>query len=120
MSLQLWLTLVIDEVDVMTYVFAPGASPMLGRDDSANDIVLHDPGVSRVHARLVDRGDRFAVQDLGSTGGTYVDDERIEREATLPPVSMIRIGPYRLRARVQQWVRQDEDDADATLMLDPE
>jgi hypothetical protein len=36
-------------------------------------------GVSRRHARLLRRGDGWAVEDLGSTNGTYVNDQ------VLPP-----------------------------------
>ncbi len=118
--MQLWLTLVMEDVDVLTFVLAPGASPMLGRDDSANDIVLHDPAVSRMHARIVARGEHFVRQDLGSTAGTYLGEQRVNGEVALPETAIIRIGPYLLRTAVRQWRRQDEDDADATVMLDSE
>ncbi|RMG96358.1 MAG: GGDEF domain-containing protein [Deltaproteobacteria bacterium] len=56
------------------------------------DIVLDDPGVSRVHARLV-VGDDGAVdiEDLDSTNGTFVNDLRVRR-ARLRDGDKIRIG----------------------------
>ena len=40
---------------------------------SSNDVVLSDPNVSRQHARLRREGDRWFLQDLGSTNGTAVN-----------------------------------------------
>jgi pSer/pThr/pTyr-binding forkhead associated (FHA) protein len=40
---------------------------------SSNDVVLSDPNVSRQHARLRRDGDRWVLQDLGSTNGTAVN-----------------------------------------------
>lgn len=43
-----------------------------GRDESS-DVVLHDPSVSRHHARLWIDGSRVTVEDLGSKNGTRVN-----------------------------------------------
>lgn len=50
----------------------------LGRGDD-NDIVLHDGRVSRRHAQIVADGDGFAIEDLDSTNGTFVDGRRVGR-----------------------------------------
>jgi len=51
----------------------------IGRNKS-NDLVIRDLHVSSQHAKLVVRKDGvFEVVDLGSSGGTFVNDERIER-----------------------------------------
>jgi pSer/pThr/pTyr-binding forkhead associated (FHA) protein len=51
----------------------------IGRNKS-NDLVIRDLHVSSQHAKLVARKDGvFEVVDLGSSGGTFVNDERIER-----------------------------------------
>ena len=49
---QLWLTLVVQDLDVITFVVPPSANAYLGRDPSSNDLVLHDAKVSRTHARI--------------------------------------------------------------------
>ena len=50
----------------------------IGRQDD-NDLVIRDSRASRRHAWIVADGDGYAVEDLGSTHGTYVNGERVER-----------------------------------------
>jgi pSer/pThr/pTyr-binding forkhead associated (FHA) protein len=53
------------------------ATWLIGTDASC-DIVLHDRTVSAQHCRLFQyRDSSFALEDLGSTNGTYVDDIRL-------------------------------------------
>jgi len=47
---------------------------ILGRGDGC-DLFINDPSVSRHHARIGMRGDRFYIHDLHSTNGTIVNDE---------------------------------------------
>lgn len=44
-----------------------------------NHIVIHDPRVSRNHAQLRGTKDHFVILDLNSTGGTYVNGQRITK-----------------------------------------
>ena len=76
---------------------APGAL-VLGRSSSA-DLRLPHASISRRHARLVRRGERFFLEDLGSQNGTYVDDERLSSERELTLGQRIHIGPAVLRLR---------------------
>jgi pSer/pThr/pTyr-binding forkhead associated (FHA) protein len=46
-------------------------------------IVVADASVSRHHAKLELEGDALAVQDLSSSNGTYINDQRIERQLAL-------------------------------------
>ncbi len=50
----------------------------LGRG-STMDVQLKDAEVSRRHAMLEIRGEEAAIQDLGSTNGTFVGGERIQK-----------------------------------------
>ncbi|HEX9032344.1 MAG TPA: FHA domain-containing protein [Streptosporangiaceae bacterium] len=63
------------------------------RPDS--DIFLDDVTVSRRHAEFYRHGSRFAVRDVGSLNGTYVNRERIE-ETTLSGGDEVQIGKFRL------------------------
>jgi FHA domain/zinc-ribbon domain len=61
----------------------------------ASDIFLDDVTVSRRHAEFVRSGDGFAVRDVGSLNGSYVNRERID-EAALSGGDEVQIGKYRL------------------------
>src|SRR5262249_17814369 len=61
-----------------------------------NDVVLEDPTVSRAHLLVQRQGDRFLVQDLGSTNGTFLDGAQV-REAYLRPGAILEVGDVRLR-----------------------
>ena len=59
------------------------------------DLLLEDPLVSGVHARILHRDGSFVLQDLHSTNGTLVDG-RLVREATLRPGAEVAIGSCRM------------------------
>jgi pSer/pThr/pTyr-binding forkhead associated (FHA) protein len=54
-------------------------STVIGRGRRA-DIVIVEPTISREHASLGFDGERFFVQDLGSTNGTHVNGGRTSRQ----------------------------------------
>lgn len=60
----------------MTFVLRDG-NTTVGRHPES-DIFLNDVTVSRHHCRFVASGDTLAVEDSGSTNGTYVNDERVD------------------------------------------
>ena len=60
-----------------------------------SDIFLDDVTVSRRHAEFVREGSGFAVKDVGSLNGTYLNRERIET-AVLAGGDEVQIGKYRL------------------------
>lgn len=64
---------------------------LLGRDPSS-DVVISHPTVSRRHARLEWDGEQLTVEDLGSSGGTFVNGTRVQRER-LVPGDVLRLGP---------------------------
>ncbi|AKF06588.1 GGDEF domain-containing protein [Sandaracinus amylolyticus] len=82
----------------------------IGRAPDAG-LSLADTSVSYMHARIEDRGDAWAVVDLGSTNGMRVDDLPC-REAVLRPATKIQVGTTVLRFEVQ-----DEDDQAYDEML---
>ena len=60
-----------------------------------SDIFLDDVTVSRRHAEFTRSGSSFAVRDVGSLNGTYVNRQRID-EAVLSGGDEVQIGKYRL------------------------
>jgi ABC transport system ATP-binding/permease protein len=56
-----------------------GAVKTVGRTARA-DFIVEAPLVSRLHCRLTaDASDQLVVDDLGSTNGTLVNGERVQR-----------------------------------------
>lgn len=64
---------------------------LLGRDP-ASDVVISHPTVSRRHAKLEWDGRQLTVEDLSSSGGTFVNGTRVQRER-LAPGDVLRLGP---------------------------
>jgi signal transduction histidine kinase/ActR/RegA family two-component response regulator len=64
---------------------------LLGRDPSS-DIVLRSRMVSRRHARILRQGREYCIEDLASTGGTWLNGNRIDRTARLRDGDRIRLG----------------------------
>jgi len=52
---------------------------LIGRKSDA-DVVLNNQHVSRHHAKLLKTADGYALQDLGSTHGTFVNESRVENK----------------------------------------
>ncbi len=67
----------------------------VGRADY-NDLVLPDPSVSTVHAKLQRREGFWIISDQGSTNGTFVDDERVTDEAVLTAGASLRFGEVKV------------------------
>ena len=83
------LALLVDDVVIGLY---PLDKPVItiGRDQD-NDIQIDDSSVSSHHARLLIESSKFLedhedihVEDLGSTNGTMVNDEQIDRRQLKP------------------------------------
>ncbi len=66
----------------------------IGRKDG-NDLVVEDPAVSGRHARLVKIHAVYFLEDLGSTNGTFVNGQKIERRQ-LRDTDVVAIGKHRL------------------------
>jgi pSer/pThr/pTyr-binding forkhead associated (FHA) protein len=63
----------------------------IGRGDY-NDLVIADPSVSTMHAKLQRREDVWILSDLGSTNGTFVEGERLRGEVPLSPGTTLKFG----------------------------
>ena len=63
----------------------------IGRGDTC-EIQLNDDTVSNQHARLWFRNKQWWIEDLLSTNGTFLNDERIETPTILISGDEIRIG----------------------------
>jgi pSer/pThr/pTyr-binding forkhead associated (FHA) protein len=67
----------------------------LGRNPT-NDYRVHDATVSSFHCEIVLSDDSVLVRDLGSTNGTFIDNEPVH-EGQLKPGQTLRLGSAELR-----------------------
>ena len=90
------LALLVDDVVVKVF---PLDKPVttIGRDQD-NDIQIDNDGVSARHAEIrvvpserLEGHEDIVIEDLGSTNGTLVNDERVER-CSLKPNDVITIA----------------------------
>ena len=72
----------------MEYEIGDGAT--LGRGDS--EVRLDDPFASGRHARLSRQGRLVVLEDLGSTNGTYLNEELVTGPQPLHAGDRVRIG----------------------------
>ncbi len=64
---------------------------VLGRGERA-EIRLEDPFASSRHARVYEQGNIVVIEDLGSTNGTYLNEELLQTPRPLHPGDRVRIG----------------------------
>lgn len=95
---------------------------MIGRGPEGVDIVIRDQRISRKHAKVTSQGGLMFLTDLGSTYGTAVDGERLEKNMPMELSSNARCrfgGLYELyvfrepnsqfKAGVKPYRARDED-----------
>jgi pSer/pThr/pTyr-binding forkhead associated (FHA) protein len=73
----------------MEYDIGEGA--VMGRGDQA-EIRLEDPFASSRHAKLTRQGGIVVIEDLGSTNGTYLNEEILAGPQPLHAGDRVRIG----------------------------
>ena len=86
------------ENDTHPFIELSAKSYTFGSDPNNAQIVLNDPSVSRLHARIVRRDDIYWLTDEGSASGTFLNYERL----TLTPRQLktgdsIKFGRISLR-----------------------
>jgi pSer/pThr/pTyr-binding forkhead associated (FHA) protein len=86
----------------------PEGQTLIGRHADC-PITINQPTVSRRHAMIHREGSEFALEDVGSRNGTYVNDQRIEGRVTLDHDDEIWFGG------AQAYFRDPDKDLNATI-----
>ena len=68
-----------------------GLEAIIGRDPEVA-VALPDSSLSRQHARIHRSGNTYSIEDLGSTNGTFVDEERVTGRRSLEDGCRIYLG----------------------------
>jgi hypothetical protein len=71
----------------------PDKAVVIGRSPSC-DLPVPSPRVSRRHAWVHREGAHYAVSDIGSTNGTYVNEQRVVGARVLKPGDKISVGDH--------------------------
>jgi len=77
----------------------------IGRSPTVNFLLDHE-SVWRVHATVQHSGGIFFVSDGGTAGGTYVNDQRVNR-APLKTGDVLRIGRFPLEVQIGTAARSE-------------
>lgn len=98
------IPLSVDEVVLGRAATPPEEPTETVIDYAVNDTLYFTPHeVSRAHAKIVRRGDRFFAVDLGSRGGTFLNGERVNPEGGGQPLShgaVLSLGPSQISTYV--------------------
>ncbi|WP_062290496.1 FHA domain-containing protein FhaB/FipA [Demequina phytophila] len=76
-----------------------GAAPVLVGRASTCTLVIDDDYCSARHCRIYPEGDRWMVEDLGSTNGTYLGNQKVTDPVPFRGGDVIRIGATALELR---------------------
>jgi len=77
------------------FVLHDGERISLGRDPDTSDVHLMDPAISRKHTYLSKEGGVITVADAGSSNGTFVNEQRVQK-TELRLGDRLRIGTTRV------------------------
>ena len=87
------LTLLLGRKTIQVFDFDQEAI-VVGRDEAEADILIDNPSVSRLHARIRQEGTGWVVEDLGSSNGTYLAGEKVKVPERLALGDEISLGKF--------------------------
>jgi adenylate cyclase len=87
----------------------------VGRAGTTTEMTVADSSISRHHAKLKRTAEGLAIEDLGSTNGTFLNDERVTT-AIAKDGDVVKFGNVAFQVRRARAVEPSPDDpADAIL-----
>ncbi|MDO5619736.1 FHA domain-containing protein FhaB/FipA [Kocuria sp.] len=96
---QLPQTLVVLQGPTSGRTYQLGSAPVLMGRSPESTVPLEDDYASGRHARLFPQGSRWFLEDLGSTNGTYVNEQRLTRAVAVEAGQPFRVGKSILELR---------------------
>ncbi len=94
-------TLIVEQegVDEQRVSLRDGQEIRVGRDEG-NDIVLNDPGASRMHAMFSASSNGVVVSDLNSLNGVFLNGARLSGMKDLTSRDLVNIGTAKFRVQL--------------------
>jgi hypothetical protein len=74
----------------------------IGRAEACDIGLFGDPAVEKVHANIVQAGDRYYLEDAGTPAGTFLNDRQVNGRTPLRDGDRIRVGRNVLCFRERQ------------------
>lgn len=69
---------------------------LIGRSSDCQ-LLLDSPSVSQAHAKILRQSGELCITDLGSTNGTFVNDEPVHQDQTLADGDRVRFADWEFR-----------------------
>lgn len=92
--------LVVEQGPEPGQTFTLGHAPQTIGRSANNGIVINDAEISRRHAQITPQGERYVLEDLGSTNGTFVNGIRLNQSMALRHGDSIAFGDT---IRLRYW-----------------
>jgi pSer/pThr/pTyr-binding forkhead associated (FHA) protein len=103
--MQVSLVMFRSNGDRKTFPLSRDVTVIGRREDCHLRIPLSD--VSRKHCRFIADGQSVRVEDLGSSNGTFLNDERIQ-EAEVSPGDIVTVGPVKFVVQIDGNPQEDQ------------
>lgn len=91
------MTFAFEDVQTGTVYQVGEGGAILGRERARTDIAFRDESISKRHARIFSRNGQWFIEDLESSNGTYVRNERIFEAAPLRDGAQFSLAQRRFR-----------------------
>jgi pSer/pThr/pTyr-binding forkhead associated (FHA) protein len=79
---------------------------LIGRGKECQVVLLADE-VSRRHTRIAWEGGVHVVSDLGSSNGTFVNGDAVQKPRKLDHDDLVTVGPFRLRYLLVEGTKEE-------------
>ncbi len=79
------MQLELRDLESSTVYTVDAGGAVLGRERARTDISFRDESISKQHARIFSEDGAWFIEDLGSSNGTFVKEQRIQSPAVLSP-----------------------------------
>lgn len=99
-SLEIYLICIAGPMKGHKFIIKGADEFLIGRKKEMAVCLSEDLCVSREHAKTSFQNNKYFIEDLNSTNGTYLNNERIEGKAEISEGDIITVGNTKLQFRV--------------------